>query len=71
MSLIDDYKESFEEAEELLHTLVRITANAVDPKDFGDIRKRAKEWLNLHTGAGYLSDKDELRIAKQKRDTGL
>ena len=61
MSLIGDYKEAFKEAEELLHTLVLITVNSVDPKDFGSIRQRAKDWLNTHTGNYYPNDRDLLK----------
>ena len=64
MSLIDEYKEAFKEADELIHTLIQITANGVDPKDFGKIRAHARKWRSLHMGVPYVTDKELIMARK-------
>lgn len=63
---MDDYKASFKEADELIRTLIQITANAVDPKDFGVIRAHARKWLSVHTGEPYLTDSEILKNSKKR-----
>jgi hypothetical protein len=63
----EEYRDAFKEAEDLVRTLVMVTANGVDPKDFGAIRVRARKWLNTHFGDPIQTDKEILDWARKHR----
>lgn len=67
MSLLsDELKEALKEADSLIETLILITGNGIDPKDFGQIRAHARKWRSLHMGIPYVSDKELLKAARQR-----